>query len=309
MPERVIDLSRQTAIHARLLSTRPVQACGDEFVTVFTSECLHDMARQVRERSVLLSLEHLSFLPPLGRLLDASVERCHDGEEELFVMGEGFSTYCGEFDDARLFERLAALPLAKAPTLEVELHYDRRNFDPELALEIETEFVGRARPMERWAELPPIEFALVVPVVWGAARFAGSLLDEVGRATGQALVAKIRSWASKSKDPSRSAVIAVEFVLPNGARVRGVVLLAPSDPDDLLDRALRNVEQLAAMAGLQGEVEILPGMVDCAFFFDGERWRLGWFTDGERVMETVWFREHAPDSASVLGRQPIGRSD
>jgi hypothetical protein len=309
MTEPDAAVMNQPQYRALVLSTRPIQARGDDHVTKFASGCLHDMTRQVRDGYVWLSVEHLSVLPPLGRWRDAQVELCEDGEEELFFTGEDLPHYVGDFDDSALQRVIAGLPISSAPTIAPELHYDRRNYDWATALEIEQECDCPAHGHERWAELPPLEFALAIPVVWGATRFAGAFLDELGRAAGQALASKIRSWAGKCKDPNRSQVFVVVFRLDEHTTLRGCVVVPPSDPENLLQRAWNSVEALATVAGLQADRDFLPGMVDSAFFFDGDRWQLGWWTDGERVIETTWLRDNPPDTNGILGRPLFRESD
>jgi hypothetical protein len=305
MPEPDAAVMNRPQYRALVVSTRPIQARGDGHVTKFASECLYDMARQVRTGCVWLNVEHLSVLPPLGRWRDAQVELCEDGEEELFFTGGELPHYVADFDASALRRVVAGLPVSSAPTIAAELHYDRRNYDVATARDIEQECDCPAQGRERWAELPPLEFALAIPVVWGAARFAGSFLDELGRAAGQAMVSKVRSWAGRSKNPNRSHVFVVQFRLDEHTTMRGCVVIPPSDPNNLLQRAWDTVETLATLAGLQADHDFLPGMVDSAFFFDGDHWQLGWWTDGEHVVETTWLRNNPPDANGILGRPPL----
>ncbi len=296
---------RRLRYRARVVTTRPVRARGDDHLTRFAPDCLHDMARQVEDNCVWFNIEHLSFLPPFGRWRSAEIELCEDGEEELFFDGEELPHYVGSFDDDALYERVAHLAVRPAPSVKAEIHYDRRNHDRPTARDIKLESRCPARARERRAELPPLEYVLSIPVVWGAARFAGAFLEELGRAAGEALAGKIRTWAGKSKQPDRSLVFAVKFKLDDHRRLRGFVIAGPSEGDEVLERALDNVEHLATIAGFQAEQDLLPGMIESAFFFDGERWRLGWWTDGERVIQTSWLQQNPPDVVGVLGRPPL----
>ena len=106
----------------------------------------------------------------------------------------------------------------------------------------------------------------------------------------------------------RALVFVVDFEISDNLHLYGYVIAPPSDVAGTIGRALDEIEPLATVAGLQATQNLLPGMVNSAFFFDGEEWRLGWWTDGERVIRTASFDEHQPDCQQVLGRPLLSSS-
>ena len=285
---------------ALVASTRPMQLPGDDFTTVIPRSTLHDMADQVATNTVWCLVEHLSFLPPFGVWQRAAVLESEDGEAELHAFGRKLPHHIADetpnFDDL-----LSRLPTSISPPLSVELTYDRRNFDRTTGTLIEQESGGIASPVERRSLLPALAFCLFIAVTWGAKRFLGSFLDELGKQTARTLPDHLKSWAKKSKEPNRLMVLEIEFSLPDGASIKGFVFAEPGTIEPTVEAALQAAEKLAALAGLQNEHGLLHGMKQAAFFFDDGRWQLGWWTDGARVNLTSWFRDNPPPVDWVLG--------
>ena len=263
------------------------------------------MVCSIEQSAVWVMVEHLDFLPPLGRQRHARVLEAADGEAELYVQTD--------VDMPRLLAEVGpnirdtsnALPSAAAPDLTVRILYDRRNFAPSAADVIEEESGGLAFPVERQAELPPLEWVIAIPVVWGAARFSGAFLDELGRAAGQGLSAKIASWTRKSREPSRTSVLKLDCELPDGAHLAGFLFAAPGEIEPAVDDLFEAAEGLATIAGLQSDRGVLPGMKLAAYFLDEGEWQLGWWTDGNSINITNWFTENPPDVEGVLGHKPF----
>ena len=289
----------------RIASTRPVQLRGDDFRTRISRSALDDMVHSIEQSAVWVMVEHLDFLPPLGRQRHARVIEAADGEAELYVRTDVDMPRLLAESAPSILDAINALPSAAAPDLELRILYDRRNFAPGVADAIEEESGGLAFALEQQAELPPIQYVIAIPVVWGAARFLGAFFDELGRAAGQGLSTKIASWTGKSRDPSRTSVLRLDFELPRGAHLAGFVFAAPGEIEPAVDDLLEAAEGLATIAGLQRDSGVLPGMKLAAYFLDKGEWHLGWWTDGASVIVTNWFTENPPDVEGVLGRKPF----
>ena len=284
-----------------LASTRPVRLRDEDRVVSFAPEALEGMAAQITQGYIPLNYEHLTFLPPIGRIDNATIHVAYDGESELLIAGRSMPNH-RIVDRLDLPSTLDDLPEVSSPELSIRLNYTPRNFDQEIAREILEECGDIADPHERWAELPPLEFVLLIPVVWSAGKFFGSFLSALGKAAGDALAAKISSWARKSKHPSRTIIFALQFELPDGSNICGYVLSTSEQLRVSIDTVLEMSEELAVVAGLQNEMTIFPNLKEAAFFLADGKWHLGWWTDGERVFHTAWLDTNPPDIDGVLGR-------
>lgn len=292
--------SEDEYFRAFVASTRPVRLLGDDHLTAFSKQALTSIVDQISDNYVWINNEHLTFLPPLGRLTRADVREAEDGETELHVFGCSIPQYVIE-KEPPLLDALSRLPTSDTPSLSVTTLFSRRNFTRDVAAAIVQDFDGMATPIERQAALPPLEYILVIPVLWGATRFVGSFLDELGKAVGQSFASKISSWSKRSKDPERTAVFALSFELPDGGMIDGFILALPVELESSVDSALSASEQLAEIAGVQNEFCIFPNMKRAAYFLHGSVWRLGWWTDGEQTVLTEWFRSNPPDITGVIG--------
>ena len=288
---------------ALIASTRAVRLLGDDKIVRFARSALDGAAEQVRDAHVWFQREHLEFLPPIGLATDGFVRECDDGEAELCLNGITLPSALVD-EPATLHSRCVDLPLQDTPDLSVVLEYDRRNFDTKNEEFIASDSGGIASPLERWAALPPLEFVLTIAVTWLGVRFVGSLVDQLGETVYRALARKIASWAQRSKDPLRTVVFRLEFEYPSGARLCGFVLAPPNEVESAIGDALESLNDLAAIAGLQGEEDLLPSMKKAAFFLNSGEWSLGWWTDGETVFRTEWFEANPPDIRGVLGGAP-----
>ena len=288
-------------IEGVVASTRPVQLIGDTYRTRLTRSALQGMAEQMTQGCILINYEHLVFLPPIGRIYGADVIETEDGEAELHIAGAQLPTLAAE-DGPSIFQNLADLPTSGVPEVSARLSYDRRNFDPKAASWVERDSQGLASPAERWSVLPLLIFSLSIPVVWAAKRFLGAFLDQLGKTAADELSAKIKSWVKKSKQPDRTVVFELVFECSETTSVSGFTFAGLDEIEATFDAAIGAAGDLATIAALQNEFGFLPGMERAAFFFDGERWQLGWWTDGASVTCTRWLEENPPDVAGVLGR-------
>jgi hypothetical protein len=56
---------------------------------------------------------------------------------------------------------------------------------------------------------------LLIPVIWGASKFLGSLLEELGRGSANAVLSWIGAVARHAQDPGRDRIITFQFTLPD----------------------------------------------------------------------------------------------
>jgi hypothetical protein len=282
-------------------STRVVQLTTGERVS-FAPEALHDMVRQAREGFIAMSIEHLNMLPPVGRWSDGEVKSLEDGEQQVLLYGEMLDQFVVsvEIDDPFLPDDDAAGP---APDfVDMSLAVEARNFDPETWKEAAAECPLPVKELHKWSSLPPIEWVVTVPVVWGAAKFLGSFLERIGEAAGDALVDWLKTTSRKARKPERDRYVTLSFDLEDGRQVFGFVPFAPDD-DELLavTAALASAGTLAEVAGRLNEGAD-RGTHRVAYLFDGSEWRLAWYVTDGRAYCTKFFSDNMPDPERFLGR-------
>jgi hypothetical protein len=276
-------------------------------------EALEGMAEQVRTGFIPIVIEHLSILPPSGRWHHAEIVEADDGAQELVLRGRLFRTLSPSGDDP---DPLALLPPGRSsadvtPVIS-SIGFEPRNFDP-MALE----HARKSAPVEveeehRWSELPPLEWTLAVPVIWGATKFMGSFLDEIGRESARAIVKWIANLATHAKDAHRDRIIALQFELPGGDPIGPLIYgFVPIEPtDDITARLLPALEaatDIAELAGAQAELRVMGDLKQAAFIWKDDKWRLAWsVVDDDAVRVTNWFLANEPDPARFLGRPLLG---
>lgn len=306
------DGTSRAKYQAVVASTRAVRLRGEEHITRLTRQALEGAAAQVNEQGVPFLVEHLGFLPPRGYFNRAWVRDAEDGESELCAELSPIPSRLAQTDFHGNID-LTALPTTSAELLSIEITYDRANFDSQALDEIERSTSESVRPAERWAELPPLCFELLVPVVWGAGVFATARLARLGTLCADALHSKFSSWiaatARRSKDPTRSIIVEFVFVCPDDGRLSGFIMAPIDEIATAVDAGFQRIEDLAAIAGVQAESNILPRMRRAAYFFHNDAWHLGWWTDGTNVTIAPWYLENPPDAAEALGRSPLDRDD
>ena len=303
--DEVVATSGGDADWVYMASTRPIQAAGNDHTTAFTRSALEDMADQVNRTGIWKTVEHLRFLPPLGVVKRAEVRDAADGEAEIFVQDVPPLPVLTYADDWGAFKGVSGVVPSKPPEVEVQVGFCRRNFSTQNADDIEEEIGDSASPFEEYSELPLLVFAVTIPVLWGVKQFAGAFLSRLGEIAAEEFAASIKRWVQRSKDPDRVCVVDLEFQLPSGAEIHGFSLAGLGGIEDAVSSALAATGELASIAGVQKERDFFPGLRKAAFFLDAEGWQLGWWTDGERVFQTKWFKDNPPDVEGVLGRKPI----
>ena len=288
-----------------MASTRPIRAAGDDHLTQFSRSALEDMAGRVNRTGIWKTVEHLRFLPPLGLVHHAEVREAADGEAEVYVQDPPLFPVFTYVDDWGAFQGLSGVPFSEPPQVEVRVGVNPRNFGTQEAKAIEDEVGEKYSPFEQYAEFPPLEVWITLSVLWGIGQFSGAFLRELGKISAEEFAASVKRWVKRSRDPNRTCVFTIEFQLPNGASISGFVLAGSEGIEGAVSSVLAATGDLAAIAGLQKERELFPGLRQGAFFLTEEGWQLGWWTDGERVVQTKWFQENPPDVEGVLGRKPF----
>jgi len=298
---------------ARGMTTRPIQIAGDELVTAFSREALEDMARQVRDGYVAMPPEHLAYLGPIGRWVDAEVVDLDDGHSELIMYGAEVDYYTSISSAPDFLGVLESLPEAKVPRdLELVCAVESRNFDAADIEEIETSAPLPLEHEHRWAELPPLEWIIAIPVVWGAVKFAGAFFEQLGRVSADGVASWLKGASARAKKGQRDWIVTLRFHLSNGEIVYGFIPVR-ARADDIEGRIREGLDSsgiVAAVAGAHAETRVFGDAKQVSFILDDEnQWRLAWWTDGVRVFRTRWFDDNCPDPERFLGRPLFGSDE
>jgi hypothetical protein len=266
---------------------------------------LEDLLDQVRGRFVPANLEHLTYYPPIARWYDGELVECDDGHTELMLDARELRQLVRRGADPDVLAATASLPEANdaVPGASATVRFEPRNFEPQAVAALATSCPLPLKEEMRWAGLPPIEWLLSVPVIWGASKFAGAFMAELGRDRAQAFIEWMHRASAAAREPERDRLVTVAFDLDDHRVIYSVVPIAADDMDDeALLLAFDKLRDVAALAGMQKEVgEPFPGLERAAFLFDDDVWRLAWWTDGTAVYRTRWFNENAPDASRFLG--------
>jgi hypothetical protein len=287
------------------MSTRGAQLTSGEQVR-FTREALDSLAQQVGSGFVPMATEHLTYLPPRGRLTRAEVVTDETGESELVLYGEDLPVHAAKNLS------LDPGPVQGEEPAEIIRDFvmgaEPRNYAPDAWQGLVTDAPIDVIEQAAWSELPPLVWMIYIAVSWGAIRFAGSFLSRLGEKAADGLVPWLRRAGQTARDADREILIEVHFDVRDGdAKVYGFV---PFDAHS--DASVANLRTALDMAGLLAEFagSVAAGqqpaqLRQCAFLWDTDRWRLSWWATDEAVYVTPWFRENYPDPNRFLGRPSL----
>jgi hypothetical protein len=299
---------------AKAGSTRMVQLATGERVA-FSREALEGVIEQVESRFIPMTLEHLTFLPPVGRWHSGEIIKAADGADELILRGrylKRLHPVGADPDPWRFLEARSADAPSSPESIEVEhVGFTARSFEDAVVERAKADPPVPVEEDERWSVLPPIELILVIPVVWGLCRFMGSFLDTLGRETAEALVRWLRNLSAGAKDGERDRIVTLRFALPDETIVYGFIPIAAEDALDVqLLPALDAAGHVAALAGAQAAEGILGEAQQTAFLWKDGEWHLAWSAlADDTVRVTNWFIANEPDPTRFLGRPLLPDED
>lgn len=288
-------------------STRPVKLTTGENVR-FAKKALDNAAQQVGSGFIPMSVEHLSYLPPRGRLTRAEVLTDSDGESELLLYGKDLQFLrAGEMSiGPREEEADYPAELLTGVTIAAE----PRNYAPEAWAKIVADSPLPVEEQVAWSSLPPLIWVLYIPVTWGAIKFAGSFLSRLGEVAADGFVSWITRAAKGAKEPERESLVEIRFQVPDGPAILGFVPLN-AESDSSVIRLNVAVDQAGLLAEFSGSVaagQQPSELRRCAFIWDADQWRLAWWATDESVYVTPWFSQNYPDPERFLGR-PVPQID
>ena len=307
------DNWEEADVVARLVSTRPTTLVTGERV-VFARSALVDMVEQFENRFVSMTVEHLGMFPPIGRWYAAEIVRAEDGADELIARGRYLRRFHPVGADPDPRAAVASVAQHGDPPVDIAIEalmFEPRNYDRRRLQELLQTAPVKVEEEARWSALPPLEWVLAIPVVWGATRFLGSFLDTLGRETAVSLTQWLRQLSSAAKDGDRDRILTLRFVLEAGPLILAFIPV-PRDADfegETLD-ALDAAGVVAELAGAQSQASILGDLRLAAFIWADQEWHLAWWVGEDDIVRiTNWFLANAPDPERFLGRPLLDAGD
>jgi hypothetical protein len=208
----------------------------------FSRNCLEDSAQLINSGSrPVVNIEHDPTLPPMGKILEAKVEKRDDGEYQLVAIREIFErTFWAEFQDGtRLFkqesetDRRPFMDKYAGLSGDYGITYDFVNFDSREAIELFLEEVRSQSEVEfatnvmgRKSKIPDPEIIVQIANTIATYLVAKKVLERVG----DKLVDLALAETAKFYSFVRSAVIsATKYMRPEGRPVT-YVFVAPGNP-------------------------------------------------------------------------------
>src|SRR5579859_5367302 len=167
------------------VSTRTVQLTTGELVN-FSREALESAAEQAAAGFIPMGVEHLSYLPPRGRITRAEIETDAEGQADLVVYGQDLKFL--RAGDLSLVSGFPSTADQGQPLSDVTIGVEPRNYPPEVWQEIISRSPLPVIEKANWSGLPALIYTLSIPVVWGAIKFAGSFFERLGAAAADGLV-------------------------------------------------------------------------------------------------------------------------
>ncbi|MFL6123728.1 hypothetical protein [Actinophytocola sp.] len=265
-------------------------------------EALEGMLRQAREGFVVMNIEHLNVYPPFARWSDGEIRTLDDGEKQIYLFGEPIEQYVATADVPDPFGSAPDVDIAPFEGhIKASIEAEPRNFDQDTWASVRAESPLPIKEVSKWSALPPLEWLLAIPVIWGLKRFAGSFLDRLGSLSAEGLASWIRNSSQRSLDAQRDRYLTISMELDGYRWVRGFVPFGPDDDETVIKEALDSAGYLAEVAGLQNE-GATQNAQQIAYVFDGLEWHLAWFIRDGVAYQTRYFADHMPQPERFLGQ-------
>src|SRR5262249_24548545 len=146
-----------------------------------TREALASVVPQIQSGYVTMNVEHLSYLPPVGRWHSAEIEDDADGHSELVMYGHRL--HMRRTPDQVLSEESGDGSSAPESIVGEKFFLDPGTFDPNVWLILKETPPLPVRERFAWSSLPPLIWLVLVPVTWAATQFGGGFMKRLGEAT------------------------------------------------------------------------------------------------------------------------------
>jgi hypothetical protein len=293
-------------------STRRVVLTTGESVQ-FSRESLERAVTSANSRFIPQPVEHLHYLPPVGRLAESMLI---EAGGDVFLAGRELPLAAGTAEDLQLPQALDedGDEGAQAPVLGFSITFatEPRNFEDADMGGIRADAPVDLGDIALHSDLPPIIWSFLLSGgaaggLYGAKLFLNEFMTKVGAASADAFVDWLGGAARKARRADREQMVEFRFELDSGLVVLAFCPFSPASRASLatLRESLERLGDVAVFAGSTEDGGVPPEMRQAAFIWSSQDgWRLAWWASDDASYVTPWFRKHAPDPERFLGYSP-----
>ena len=286
-------------------TTRPSELASGEFMQ-FSREALESYAQQINSgRFLPVNIEHLTFLPPVGRLTAARIQQTDNNELDLIVTLESVPQVMIteiEMDTLASRGQQESLP-QQSLTDAIHIMLEQRNYSEDDFQAIQDTAPFSVTEQHQWAALPPLEILFVVPVtlrLLGITKFFESFFGELGTQSAKGVADWVRDTFRRGKQPERDRLLTISFPTDDGPTIWGTAFV-PADNDSIIDLAVPAWAKLAAIVENLRLHPFHENLERAMFIYENGAWHLAWYiTTGDTVFVTDWFKKQAIDQTKFL---------
>ena len=287
-------------------STKPTTLNTGETIS-FTIEALESAAQQIQDGFVPNIVEHLHYLPPVGRVVDAQVVEI-EGYSYLAVKSEAFNL--GEIDDLTV-----ATPSHDGTSgpLSVRLSFatEPRNFEQEDFTELRASAPIELGETSMHSALPPLIWTITIAIapfiIFSAKAFSEAFFEALGAESGAAFVAWLNKASKRARQAERQQLFEFKFGTESGLAVFALCPFSVAGAGAVaeLRNALDGIGEAAAFVYDGSFPQTMSTEArQVALLWHAGAWHLAWWASDSECFVTPWFRENAPNAKDFLGFEP-----
>lgn len=288
-------------------STKPTTLTSGETIA-FAKEALEDAVDRIRSNFIPQPVEHLAFLPPVGRIADAELIE-HEGHFWLALREEPLAP--GTSTDMVLpIAPDAATEDGSALSLSVSLSTEPRNFEDADFAAIKDSAPSEVGEIALHSDLPPLVWSFILMTSGlgfvGAKAFVQEFYKQLGTESATAFVTWLKSSSSKAKDAEREQLAEFRIESSGGTTVLAFCPFNPGAQQSLaeLTEAVTRIADVAMFVANIDKDGVAVSARQVAFIWDDGGWHLAWWATDSGSFATEWLKVNAPDPSRFLGGLP-----
>jgi len=277
----------------------------------FAPELLQETVADFPGRFMAQTVEHLGFLPPIGRITDMWLAE-RNGHQDLMARGRDLDA--SEAPDMVAPDVYEQTTDDSLPELSLSVGFEPRNFEARDARALTETAPIDVQRKALHADLPPLIWTITLGLggvgLAGLNEYLKSFAKVFGEAHANGLLTWLRSSSRRAKQSHRENLLEVSFTVDD-VRVVAYNSFHPDAAESFLylEESVRKIASLGTpLTMLIDGDQTSPRLV--AFYWHSGRWHLAWWCSDEATHVTRWFKKNAPAPELFLGRPLLaGRSE